>query len=744
MQTILKIGTIVLAISLLVSCSSLENESIETLPDLTVNKTFSARWEGLSTGTKTSVSDDGSVWWRPAEEISVFFESNTSGGVKFISNNDTPSESVDFVGSISNSGNDYWAVYPYSVFNAFDGSAVTIENPSVQEAIVDDFPGTCFPTIARTSTRELMFMNVCGGIKFQVNRNDIKTITIKGNNGEALAGIVKVVIGADNNPVISEYLFPEMEVTLIAPDCGTFESGKYYYCSLFPSTLSAGYTITMQTASLEGKYISQTSQTVKRSIIGIIRNADSRIGEWTSSIGYESSSPKIVDMGLSVKWASFNVGATQLEQMGDEFAWGEVSTKNKYDWSTYKWSNGNTNKITKYNFISENGYNKYVDNDSYLDREDDVAYAYYNDMWRMPSKKELNELLTCHWEWSTLHGVPGYKVTSNKTNNWLFFPVNGDLADYWSDELDTSSKSFILQLTNTGKKITSDYRYTPKYVRPVYSDKMPEEILLSFGWNVTSDEIDLYEKYTIRFVCNFNPSTAKCPVSWSSDNESVASVDQDGLVTGISPGVATITATTIDNAFSKKCKITVLPFEDSFVDLGVTTVKWSKFNLGSSSISALGSYYAWGEEAPKDSYDAKDSYPRSWSKDKDPARIAFGKNCRVPTRQEIQQLLTNTDQVWSTESGRQGVKIYKKGSRSGDYLFLPAGGYMEGTTKKDNNRCWYWTTTSTRLSTDFFDTKTAWALKAYENKISEISIETTSAMRSHGLLIRFVYDPTIQ
>mgnify|MGYP003552551049 FL=1 len=48
--------------------------------------------------------------------------------------------------------------------------------------------------------------------------------------------------------------------------------------------------------------------------------------------------PEYVDLGLpsGVKWATFNVGATQPEEYGDYFAWGETEPKELYDWSTYK------------------------------------------------------------------------------------------------------------------------------------------------------------------------------------------------------------------------------------------------------------------------------------------------------------------------------------------------------------------------------------------------------------------------
>ena len=45
-----------------------------------------------------------------------------------------------------------------------------------------------------------------------------------------------------------------------------------------------------------------------------------------------------VDLGLSVKWATCNIGAINPEEYGDYFAWGEVEPKEVYDWSTYRYA----------------------------------------------------------------------------------------------------------------------------------------------------------------------------------------------------------------------------------------------------------------------------------------------------------------------------------------------------------------------------------------------------------------------
>lgn len=127
-----------------------------------------------------------------------------------------------------------------------------------------------------------------------------------------------------------------------------------------------------------------------------------------------------VDLGLSVKWACCNVGATKPEEYGGYYAWGETEEKSYYDWDTYKWRNGTG--YTKYCTDSDYGH---VDNKTVLDPEDDVAHVKWGGSWRMPTRDEIKELNdNCTWQWTTLNGVNGYRVTG-PTGNSIFLPAAG-------------------------------------------------------------------------------------------------------------------------------------------------------------------------------------------------------------------------------------------------------------------------------------------------------------------------------
>ena len=134
-----------------------------------------------------------------------------------------------------------------------------------------------------------------------------------------------------------------------------------------------------------------------------------------------------VDLGLSVKWATCNVGATKAEEEGDYFAWGETETKEIYNWETYKWCNGTYNSMTKYCSDSQYGT---VDNKTILDIEDDAARANWGGTWRMPTETEIEEMEeNCTFTKTTLNGVNGWTITSEINGNSIFVPVNGHYED---------------------------------------------------------------------------------------------------------------------------------------------------------------------------------------------------------------------------------------------------------------------------------------------------------------------------
>lgn len=139
--------------------------------------------------------------------------------------------------------------------------------------------------------------------------------------------------------------------------------------------------------------------------------------------------PYAVDLGLSVNWATCNVGASSPLECGGYYSWAEIEEKSNYEWSTYKWADYKGYRtVTKYCTNSEYGE---VDNKTVLEPEDDVAHVEWGDNWRMPTFAEFQELQdNCTWEWISVDGINGYKVSGN--GNSIFLPAAG--CRYYNEE----------------------------------------------------------------------------------------------------------------------------------------------------------------------------------------------------------------------------------------------------------------------------------------------------------------------
>ena len=169
-----------------------------------------------------------------------------------------------------------------------------------------------------------------------------------------------------------------------------------------------------------------------------------------------------VDLGLKVIWADRNLGADSPSDFGDYFAWGETATKTSFDWSNYKWANGSKSSLTKYNTRSECGS---VDNKTRLLKEDDAASAATKGVWRMPTREDLEELLSsCTWEKTTLKtesgDVFGYTVKSKTNDKSIFLPAAGCMADSTpnkANEYGLYPSSDVCTAENNGYGYMDDY-----------------------------------------------------------------------------------------------------------------------------------------------------------------------------------------------------------------------------------------------------------------------------------------------
>ena len=429
--------------------------------------------------------------------------------------------------------------------------------------------------------------------------------------------------------------------------------------------------------------------------------------------------PEAVDLGLSVKWANMNVGAITPEDYGDHFAWGETEPKSNYAVTTYKLSNGTWNTLTKYNFNSSYGT---VDNKIVLDPEDDAAHVNWGGSWRMPTLEECDELIyKCTWTWTTQNGVNGRLVTGPNGKS-IFLPAAGyrydvDLARagsdgyYWSSSLNTDYPNFAYFVDFSSGYVGRGYltRYYGRSVRPVYGEFIPVK---SISLDKTSLELNAGDKQQLTATVSPSNATAK-DIHWASSDESIAKVDQDGLVTAVAPGTATITAYG-SSGVSASCEVTVTPkaVNPEYVDLGLS-VKWATFNVGATKPEESGDFFAWGETETKGVYNwstykfwvggdpdsvgdvtlnkyvtspnAKLSIywggAGSWDNktvldlEDDAAHVKWGDSWRMPTKAEWTELNEKCTWIRTRQNGVTGALFT---GPNGNSIFLPLTGSWRG------------------------------------------------------------------
>ena len=138
---------------------------------------------------------------------------------------------------------------------------------------------------------------------------------------------------------------------------------------------------------------------------------------------------KAVDLGLSVRWASVNLGARTETESGYFIAWGELAPKQgRYDWESYKWclqvneNNRDNSKFSKY--VTDSKWGE-VDGKTRLDLEDDAAHEFMGGDWHIPTPEQFQELVdNCSFENVWLNGHTVMKATG-PNGNYIYFPHSG-------------------------------------------------------------------------------------------------------------------------------------------------------------------------------------------------------------------------------------------------------------------------------------------------------------------------------
>lgn len=328
--------------------------------------------------------------------------------------------------------------------------------------------------------------------------------------------------------------------------------------------------------------------------------------------------PAAVDLGLSVKWASWNVGAQTAYDYGLYIGWGDsTGVRQATDASVYP-------SISN---ISGTAY--------------DVAHAKWGDGWQMPSVDQFQELReNCSWTAQTVNGVSGWLVTSKVNGNSIFLPRGG----FYSP----TDKKYEY-VGNDTRYWTGQHGSTQNTAVSVYIFPADSEI--------------------------------------STNTEKIVCLPIRAIYTGSSTPDPTPTPQPTDTI--PGAQVPLSANAGQAVDLGLS-VKWASFNLGASSSTEAGNYYAWGETTTKDSYSLSTyQYYVTSSTDSiytpenlkqisatkyDAARMNWGGAWRLPTLDEMQELISYC--TWTWDSSRHGYTVT---GTNGNSIFLPASGYKVGS-----------------------------------------------------------------
>lgn len=257
----IQLSIIIIAILLLPGCMKEQED-----PNIGLNEVIlKAGWEHE---TKTVLQEDGSVFWSPGDEISVFVGDGNNGGYKFTSTNTTPAASVDFKGYIGGAPDNctYYAFYPYTENNSFYNQLLHTTIPEVQYATAGSFSKGQLISVAKSTDGNLTFKNACGGIKFSVFNEGISKVVFS-TVDFVLAGDSYISISDDSSIETGINVDGGSHTVAVYPSEGKyFEVGQYYYVVLPPQEIY-GLKVMYHTDTSVATFSTDRSINIERSVV---------------------------------------------------------------------------------------------------------------------------------------------------------------------------------------------------------------------------------------------------------------------------------------------------------------------------------------------------------------------------------------------------------------------------------------------------------------------------------------------
>lgn len=408
-----KIVYIAAALLLAASC---EDEFIGKVNDNFDDTIFYASIEEtVSNDTKVYADENLKVLWNAEDQISIFKkytynskyiftgkDGDNAGGFQKMEAED------EFI-----TGNEldyYYAVYPYNKDTRISNSGViSMTLPSEQSYRKDSFGLKANTMVSVTENNALLFRNLSGYIALKLYGEDISVsrISLEGNNSEKLAGdaTITMVPGGVPSATMSDSSTETIELICDpAVNLGaTSDNYTEFWFAIPPTEFTEG--ITIKVYDNEGNsYTKTTSRN-----LNIARNTLSTMAalEVIMEIDEENAMTFVADaqdLGLSVKWATWNVGATKVDDYGFLYGAGDPTGLNKTMYSS----------------------DYYYDLECICGTEYDLAHVKWGKGWRLPTREEVKELTSsCEWQDYSINGINGALATGPNGNS-IFLPYSGN------------------------------------------------------------------------------------------------------------------------------------------------------------------------------------------------------------------------------------------------------------------------------------------------------------------------------
>lgn len=544
--------------------------------------------------TKTVLNGDGSVFWQPGDQIAVFFNSVK---VPFTAYNNVNAASALFVGnsyittghnenSNGEVGNDYsyWGLYPYQhmslrdfdleevydrvgvdnsfnfvvknriywwrfyedetqhyyyysssdIINQFispgacDGNKISTRLFHWQQGVPNTFDRNLNIAVAKSNDyKELSFYNVLGGVRFSVNADNITRVTFRGNNGEALAGDLVIGMNAQGRPEVTDIQHPEKTITVSLADDKPFVPGVWYYALMAPTQLTQGYTMELYTATAKAVKTVTSPVEVKRSVFGSLAAVDNGLS-FLEPVVYPKSMDGITieGSGLGSYWKNSIIMEGHQVQLNPQ-----VKPANCTFPARYESFNPDVASVNAEGVLTA------------LRAGETSIFCQVDDTYSAISVKVIP--VTSCFSVSVLPASEDQRTSIyvGETLQLVAIPDPAECptAPVWTSSDETiatvNSEGVVTALAPGSVKITADIAGTSDYrTVVVLSTDLAQGVEIQVPEDFNRWNIDTYIGDQIQLTAVVEPESYTGPITWTSDDTSVAIVDEKGLVTSVGEG----------------------------------------------------------------------------------------------------------------------------------------------------------------------------------------------------------------